>query len=83
MITSEGLEYVDVADLIRNSVYTYKGEYINKNNIIPYVDSTEITFNLYINIKFSFTTIEVYEYDKNNQLIHESVLYTYDDVILF
>ncbi|QVK17995.1 helix-turn-helix transcriptional regulator [Mycoplasmatota bacterium] len=83
LITSEGIEMVDIVDLKNPPIYTYSGEYEDDYNNFFTVNSVDVTYKVHINYKFSYSSIEVYEYDKNNQLIKESTLYTYDDVLFF
>lgn len=73
LITSNGVriaETIDVNDL--QSVYTYQGEFALNSTDRDYIDNFNVTFNIHIQWKFSYTSLLVYEYDKNNDLIKET-----------
>lgn len=75
LITSNGTrvsETIDVNDL--ESVYTYKGEIALNSTDEDYIESINVTFNIHITWEFSYTYMEVYEYDKNNSLIKETTI---------
>jgi len=75
LITSNGVriaETIDVNDL--QSVYTYQGEVALNSSDRDYIDNFNVTFNIHIQWEFSYTSLSVYEYDKNNDLIEETSL---------
>jgi transcriptional regulator with XRE-family HTH domain len=75
LITSNGLRVVETIDVNdSSSVYTYKGEIELNSTDHDYIDNFNVTFNIHIHWEFSYTTIQVFEYDKNNSLIKESII---------
>lgn len=67
LITSEVVEMVDVVDLTLQNTYEYHGEFETDYEDITYVNSVDVTYIVHVLFKYSFTNIEVYEYDKNNR----------------
>ncbi|XMB71847.1 helix-turn-helix transcriptional regulator [Mycoplasmatota bacterium WC30] len=75
LITSNGMriaETIDVNDL--RSIYTYKGEIVLNSTDEDYIDNFNVTFNIHIRWEFSYTDLQVFEYDKNNSLIKETTI---------
>ena len=75
LITSNGIriaETIDINDL--SSVYTYKGEITLNSTDQDYIDNFNVTFNIHIQWEFSYTSIQVFEYDKNNSFINETTI---------
>ena len=75
LITSNGIrinDTIEVNDL--ESIYTYEGEINLNSSDKDYIDNFNVTFNIHIHQKFSYSSLEVYEYDKNNNLINETTI---------
>lgn len=82
LVTSAGIEYVDTIDLITASSYTYKGEFEIDSSNFDEVDSINVEYRFQVTFINSFETITVYEYDKNHNLVAESVISDYGQIRL-
>jgi transcriptional regulator with XRE-family HTH domain len=75
LITSNGVKITDTIDVSdMQSMYTYKGEYNLHSSDEDYIDNYNVTFNIHFQVKYSYSTLEIYEYDKNNDLINETII---------
>lgn len=81
LITSSGLTITDTIDLNNmKSVYTYEGEIIYNSTDEDYIDNYNVKFNVHVNREYSYSTIEIFEYDKNNTLLNEVVINSFEDL---
>jgi DNA-binding XRE family transcriptional regulator len=77
LITSSGLrilESIDMQDM--QDVYTYSGEYEIDSTETDYVNSIDVTYNIHVDWEFPYTSIEVFEYDENGNLLDKQIITT-------
>lgn len=75
LITSNGVKFIETIDTNdMENLYTYEGSFLVGSTDQDYIDNYNITYNIHIQWEFSYSTIEVFEYDKNNALIKETVI---------
>lgn len=82
ILTSKGIEYIDNIEL--NQFYYIKGEVETERYENLYVRfSQDIEYKIMIRQQNTLDSIEVFQYDKNNQLIKESKLISHLDIASF
>ena len=81
MVTSDGIIYSDELNL--NQEYTFKGEFEYPTDIPYFKHSVDVTYKVVILHRNTISSIEVFQYDKNNLLIKESKLINFLDIYSF
>ncbi|MBN2877884.1 MAG: helix-turn-helix transcriptional regulator [Bacilli bacterium] len=74
LITSDGIEFVDTVSILSQEIYEYSGAYMSDETNLVTTDTTHVIYRVHICFESSINDITIYEYDKNNDLIHETVL---------
>lgn len=81
LITSNGLRVVETIDpLEQPDLFTFSGEFELEDFGPNEAESFEVTYNIHLNWVFPFTSLEVYEYDKNGVLINETIVTTLSEL---
>lgn len=87
LITSNGLRLEETVDIDKFiSHYSFKGERnfeASDYGTLGYIDSFNITYNIHFQSAFSYTSLEIYEYDKSNNLVNETTIYNLQDLRMF
>lgn len=78
--TSNGMKFIETIDFTGYHNITIEGErYISDTHSSTLRDSKDLIYNISIKWAFTYDTITAYEYDKDNNLVNETVIPDYKE----